>query len=164
MRRLDRSVAEVLFHPEHVDPGFGEWEADGDVFAGDLAVLAANIAGHQNVRFQFHFVAGDAESGAHLEWKLAVLWWPYAEAQQFDIARIRRPESGDGSTSFAVSHMYRSAKFKCIFKMDSLDCASILELGLVDAIVEFHIFQPDPLFCDDWNNIVTSDYFFALSG
>ncbi len=48
--------------------------------------------------------------------------------------------------------------------MDSLDCTSTLELGLVDAIVEFHIFQPDPLFCDDWNNIVTSDYFFALSG
>ena len=162
VRRLDRAVAEVFFHPEHVDPGFGEWEADGHVFAWDLAILAADVAGHQNVRFKLYFVARYAESCPHLERKLAVLGRPYAEAQQFDVARIRRPESNPCSAELVCCESSsKDLKHLSIYLLDS---ASVLELGLVDAVVEFHIFQPDPLFRDDWNNVVSSDYFFALPG
>lgn len=43
-----------------------------------------------------------------------------------------------------------------------LDCASVLEFCLVDAVVEFDIFEPDPLLSDDWNDIVATNDFFAL--
>ncbi len=95
MRRLDRTVTEVFLHPEHVDPRFGDRETNGNVFAWNLPVLAADVAWNQNVRAQLYFVAGDAEGGANLERKLTILWWPDAETQQFNIARIRRSESNE---------------------------------------------------------------------
>jgi hypothetical protein len=65
---------------------------DCNVFARNLAILATNVTRYQNVRSQFDFVAGDAESGTHLEWKLTVLWRTDAETQQLDVTRIRGPE------------------------------------------------------------------------
>lgn len=93
MRGLNGAITEVFFHSEHVDPSFWEGETDCHVFARNLAVLATNVTGYQNIRSQFDFVAGDAESGTHLEWKLTVLWRTNAETQQLDVARIRGPES-----------------------------------------------------------------------
>lgn len=80
VRRLDRAVSEMFLYAEHVDPALRKRETDGHVFARDLAVLAADVAGHKNVRTQFHFVTGNAESGAHLKRKFAILRRPDAEA------------------------------------------------------------------------------------
>lgn len=41
MRGLDGTVAEVLLHPEQVDPTFRNREADTDVLTGNLTILPA---------------------------------------------------------------------------------------------------------------------------
>lgn len=45
-----------------------------------------------------------------------------------------------------------------------LDCVRLLIFFLIDATVKLDIFQSDPFFSNHRNNIVTTDYFFSLSG
>lgn len=77
---FDRAVAEVFLHPEHVNPSLRDGEPNGYVLARDLAVLAADVAWHQHVRFQLHPVAGYAESRPDLERQFPVLGRADAES------------------------------------------------------------------------------------
>ena len=162
MSWFDGSVAEVLLDAEHVDPGFGQREADGHVLARYLAVLAADVAGHEDVGAQLHLGAADAEGGAHLQRQLAVLGRPDAETQQFDVAGVGRFES-EGRTGSNIEWKCESKIRHRYRRNDSLDHPRIFKLALIDAAVKLDVFQADPLFGDDGDDVVPTDHFPALS-
>ena len=135
MAGLDRSVAEVFLHAEHVDPALRKWEPDGHVLARDLAVLAADVARNEHVAEELHLLASHAELRPHLERQLSVLWRADAEAEQLNVTRVRRLE---------------------------LDGPGLFEFRLIDAAVELNVFQSDPFFRDDGDDVVPADHFFAL--
>jgi len=56
VRRLHRAVSEMLFHPEEVDPAFGNGKAHHHVLAWYLAQFPGRETRHENICSQFHLM------------------------------------------------------------------------------------------------------------
>jgi len=85
----------VLLGAELIDPALGERDPERHVLARHLAPRLRGVVGHHDVRLDLHLVAHDGEDAARLHGQLARLGGARAEAQNFDVAGVRRLELHD---------------------------------------------------------------------